>query len=259
MIEAVNLWLKAILGFGRGLCAVPGRELKSGKRTHPISGVTIHESVCEKVGDGPGSDPEDVLAARGLSVHRTVHRPDDEAGEGVETRVTTHVLIDRAAWHAGTWHNQRDVGIEIENRYRPKVDSLDLVGAPINGKRDIIAARWAWKGKRKHRLYVAPAISQLEALWAQILVIAQDHGLTPWFPAVTAKGFKWGRSAAHKNRADGKLAVVAHYRWAHADGLVPEHYCWLRSLGHTSETAYRETLRAGAARKTWTLPPTIGA
>jgi hypothetical protein len=255
--------LRAALGAVGGAHPVPGRELRSGsRRGAAISGVTIHESVCEKVeGVRGGIDPEDVLAKRGLSVHMTVQRPDDEVdGLGAAVRVTEHVPIERAAWHAGFWHNRRDVGLEVENRYRPRDgdDALERVGRPLEGVRDVIVGRWVWKRrKHKHRLYVVPAIAQLEATWAVVWSIAKRLELEPWFPAVTGEGFPWGRSKHHKARREGCLAICAHYRWAHADGLVPEHYCYLRSLGHDGLDAYRLTLEAASLGKRWTKAPIV--
>jgi hypothetical protein len=255
--------LRVALGAIGGAHPVPGRELRSGSRRGvAISGITIHESVCEKVeGIRGGIDPEDVLAKRGLSVHRTVQRPDDEVdGVGAAVRVTEHVPLERAAWHAGGWHNRRDVGLEVENRYRPRDGdaALERVGRPLDGVRDVIVGRWVWKRrKHKYRLYVCPAIAQLEATWAVVWSTAKELGLEPWFPAVTAKGFPWGRSKRHKARRKGKLAVCAHYRWAHADGLVPEYYCYLRSLGHGGFDAYLLTLEAASAGKKWTKAPVV--
>lgn len=264
-LERALIELRAALGAVGGAHAMPGRELRSGsRRGAPVSGVTIHESVCEQVaGVAGGVDPEDVLAKRGLSVHLTVQRPDDEVdGIGAAVRVTEHVPIDRAAWHAGGWHNRRDVGLEVENRYRPRDGdaALERVGRSLDGVRDVIVGRWVWKSRKrghKHRLYVCPAIAQLEATWAVVWSTARELGLEPWFPAVTAEGFPWGRSGRHKARREGKLAVCAHYRWAHADGLVPEHYCYLRSLRHDAVDAYRYTLAAASEGRRWTRPPVV--
>jgi len=276
--EAVRLALLGALGGMRGTCVTPGRKLghkarriydRHGKRREIVaSGVTLHESVIERITPTDGSaprgraEPADVLAKRGLGVHYTIHRPNDERAVAADVVVEQHAPVDRAVAHAGGWHNRRDVAFEIENCYRPPdgdaaIDRAIGGSNSVRGVRDVIEGRWVWRGrKRKHRLYVCPALSQLEALFARLTLLAGELNRSLWFPCIDErKGFKWGRSSGHKRRAEGRLAVNAHYRWHHADGLVPECYCWLRSLGFAPAQSYGHTLRMASAGKRWTPPP----
>jgi hypothetical protein len=91
----------------------------------------------------------------------------------------------------------------------------------------------------------------LEAIWGRVEAVCEEHDIPVTFPGITpGKGFRWGRA---KPRGRAKLpGVLAHYRWAHADALVPECYCALRALGWLPSEAYARTL--DLAQQGWYTP-----
>jgi hypothetical protein len=260
VVESARLALLALVGYGRGLHTTPGRALRPQKRVHRgkvmlITGITIHESVSEHVEGAKGRDPEDILAARNLSVHEVIQTPDDGASDVV---VTAHVPVELGAIHAGTYHNLPDVALELETRYRPADGdrAIARVGAPLTGTNDVLVGVWVWRPKgAKHRLYRVPPIAQLEALWVRVGVHCAAQGIPREFPCVDpAKGFRWGRHAGHE--APG---ITAHANWHHADGLFPVCYCWLRRLGHAPVAAYRHAVAMGGSGQRWTPAPVVWA
>jgi len=258
IIESAKLALKAIVGYGRGLHTVEGRALRPQRRMRHgkvmlITGITIHESVSEHREGTKGRDPEDILAARKLSVHEVVQTPDDGC---IDVVVTSHVAPHLGAIHAGGYHNRHDIALEVETRYRPADGdrAVARVGRPPTGTDDVLVSVWVWKRrKHRHRVYRVPPIAQLEALWARVQTHCREQGIPMLFPCVhPRKGFRWGRHANHK--APG---IKAHANWHHADGLFPVCYCWLRHLGHAPADAYRHAIALGGSGKRWTLAPVV--
>lgn len=174
------------------------------------------------------------LAAKGLSVHYTIER---------DGSVEQHAPLDRQCAHAGSPHNQRSVGVEVINRY---------YGASAVEGELVIDAVWAHR-----RRYIVPTPEQLEATWGVVVeVLAACPDIPRSFPGVDGPKFRWGRYpwlTGHLARRPG--GIVAHHRWDHADGLVPEHYCLMRSLGHEPAMAYQLTLDAARSGKRATPVP----
>lgn len=256
------LTIRALIGLGRGLHTHRGRRLRAIRRRHPITEIVLHESVSVRLDDDEGNrigggyrNPEDILAERGergLGVHYVVQYPDD--GDS-DVRITDHVDVEMATVHAGSWHNRRSIAVEVENRYRPADgdDAADRATDPLTGAGDVLIGRWVWKRRRRHRhrVYLVPPIAQLEALWTLVSRLCLEHDVPMAFPGVDPeRGFRWGRSAHHK-----EPGVKAHYRWHHADALVPECYCWLRSLDLEMAEAYVSTVELASAGRKWTLGP----
>lgn len=198
-----------------------------------IDQVVIHESVTSS-----RAKTVQVLRARKLGVHIIVDR---------DGSVTQHAPLATQVAHAGSKHNRRSVALEVVNRY---YGSQGDEGDPD------IAAVWAHRG-----WYILPTHAQLEAVW---LVLMQVLALTPTipgtFPGATKTRFAWGRLPAAQ-LAKVPAGIMAHHRTDHADGLFPEHYCLMRSLGHEPKAAYSLTLDAASAgkRSTPIVYPTQGA
>lgn len=173
----------------------------------PITQIVIHESVTSS-----RESTINVLAPQGYGVHIIVDR---------DGSVTQHVPFAKAAIHAEGFgkpslHNETSIAVEVVNRY---------YGAHASQGETVIDAPWAHKGK-----YIVPTDEQLEAVWTTIQAICAEFSIPVVFPGVKADGalhFVWGRIPVHE-----VPGVMAHHRWAHSDGLYPEHYCWLRFLGH---------------------------
>lgn len=176
----------------------------------PVDEIVLHESVTSTREATLG-----VLRRRGLGVHYVVDR---------DGSVTQHVPHDRACAHAEGFgkpslHNERSIAIEVVNRY---------YGAAAQPGEDVIDAVWAHRGR-----YIVPTVQQLEAVWLLVVRVCGELGIPLAFPGVQRlalvgpRRFVWGRLRQHE-----VPGVMAHARWAHADGLYVEHYCLLRSLGH---------------------------
>lgn len=168
------------------------------------------------------------LAAKGLSVHFTIER---------DGSVEQHAPLDRQCAHAGSPHNRRSVGLEVINRY---------YGASAVEGELVIDAVWAHRKK-----YIVPTPEQLEATWGVVVeVLAACPDLPRSFPGAAGDTFRWGRYPwLAKEPARRPGGIVAHHRWDHADGLFPEHYCLMRSLGHSPSMAYQLTLDAARSGK----------
>lgn len=196
-----------------------------------IDQVVLHESVTSS-----RDKTIAVLRARKLGVHIIVDR---------DGSVTQHAPLATQVAHAGSKHNRRSVALEVVNRY---YGSQGDEGDPD------IAAVWAHRG-----WYILPTPAQVEAVW---LVLKGVLALTPTiprtFPGATKTRFTWGRLSAAQ-LAKVPAGIMAHHRTDHADGLFPEHYCLMRSLGHDELTAYRLTSEAASSgkRSTIIVYPTI--
>ena len=200
----------------------PLTKYSRGKGRLPTQ-IVLHESVT-----GDRDTTVRVLDGRHLSVHLIVDR---------DGSVTQHVPFECAAAHAEGFghpseHNEASIGIEVVNPYYGKEDHDLLTG-------------WAHKG-----WYVVPPQVQLEAVWQAILTITKAIPTVPCtFPGNDDRGFRWGRWWAH----EGSTGIMAHHRWAHADALFVEHYCWARSRGFLPDAAYPVTITAAARKQPWTL------
>lgn len=184
-----------------------------------VTQIVLHESVTSS-----RESTVKVLAGRHLGVHFVVDR---------DGSVTQHVPVTLACAHAegfgqASAHNEASIGVEVVNPY-------------YGGEHDL-RCKWAHKG-----LYTCPPQVQLEAVWE----LVQSLGVPLNFPANDQRGFRWGRWWMH----EGATGVMAHYRWDHADGLFPEHYCWARSLGYLPEAAFPLSITAATAGQPWTLLP----
>lgn len=190
-----------------------------------IDQVVIHESVTSS-----RAKTIAVLRARKPKGTLGVHIIVDRDGS-----VSQHAPLAKSTAHAGSKHNRRSISIEVVNRY---YGSVGDVGDPD------IEAVWAHKG-----WYILPTPAQLESVW---LVLLQVLTLTPTiprvFPGATKTRFAWGPLPAAQ-RAKVPAGIMAHHRTDHADGLFPEHYCLMRSLGHDELTAYRLTSEAASSGK----------
>lgn len=179
-----------------------------------ITQIVLHESVTNS-----RDATVKVLSARHLGVHFIV----DTDGS-----VTQHVPVELACAHAEGFgkpseHNEASIAVEVVNPY---------YGGDL-------ACSWAHKGK-----YNAPPQVQLESVWALI----RGLGVEIAFPANDDRGFRWGRWWNH----EGAVGIMAHQRWAHADGLFVEHYCWARARGYLPDAAYPLTVTAAVAGQSWT-------
>lgn len=190
----------------------------------PIDEIVIHESVT-----GSRVATLGVLQRRSLGVHYIVDR---------DGSITQHVPLAMACAHAEGFgrpslHNERSVAIEVVNRY---------YGAAASPGDHVIGAVWAHKGR-----YIVPTGVQLEAVWALVQDVADDCAVPLVWPGVQRmlkvgpKRFHWGRIKTHE-----VPGVMAHARWAHADGLFVEHYLLLRSLGHEPGPALQHTIDAAS-------------
>lgn len=187
-----------------------------------ITQVVLHESVTSS-----REATVRVLAARHLGVHFIV----DTDGS-----VTQHVPVELACAHAEGFgkpseHNEASIAVEVVNPY-------------YGGEHDL-HCKWAHKG-----LYVCPPQIQLEATWQ----LVRGLGVPLDFPANGQRGFRWGRWWAH----EGAVGIMAHKRWAHADGLFVEHYCWARHRGYLPDAAFPLTVSNAVMGSLWTpLDPVV--
>lgn len=199
---------------------VPLTRYSRGKT--PIDGIVLHESVTNT-----RDDCVSVLMRKHLGVHLIVDR---------DGSITQHAPLTAACAHAEGFgkpslHNERSVAIEVINRYYgDHAKASDLV----------IDAPWAHLGR-----YIVPTAIQLDALWFAVQDVVKKCDLRYEFPGlrrillIGPKRFTWGRLSKHE-----VPGILAHHRWAHADGLVPEFYCLMRWLGHDPGTAYDLTIDA---------------
>lgn len=194
--------------------------------------IVLHESVT-----GSRKATLAVLKARGLSVHCIVDR---------DGSVSWHADTDEQCAHAGGRHNRRSIGVEVVNRY---------YGAQAGPGEETIPAVWAHRG-----VYIVPTLAQIESVWSVVVDLHERHATVPLtFPGVTAEGFRWGRySWLQRLPLLAPAGVVAHHRFDHADGLFPEHYCWLRSLDVAPGEALRLTIVAAASGRRVTSLPANG-
>jgi hypothetical protein len=185
-----------------------------------ITQVVLHESVTAST-----ESTVKVLAGRHLGVHFIV----DQAGN-----ITQHVHVGLACAHAEGFgkpseHNETSIAVEVVNPY---------YGGDLE-------CSWAHKGK-----YNCPPQVQLEAVWQLVKTL----GVPLDFPANDQRGFRWGRWWAH----EGAVGVMAHARWAHADGLFIEHYCWARARGYLPDAAFPLTVSNAVMGWLWTpLGPVV--
>lgn len=179
------------------------------------------------------------LAGKGLSVHYTIER---------DGSVEQHAPLDRQCAHAGSPHNRRSVGVEVINRY---------YGASAVEGEKVIDAVWAHRKR-----YIVPTPEQLEATWCVVVeVLAACPDIPRAFPGIDGDTFRWARYPWATQPTKRPGGIVAHHRWDHADGLFPEHYCLMRSLGHEPAMAYQLTLDAACSgkRATPVVRPGAGA
>lgn len=197
-----------------------GAPFKSRRRPAPATLIVLHESVTRT-----RAAAVSVLQRRppGLGVHYTVDR---------DGSVQQHVPLVDYCYHAGAGRNANSVGVEIINRY---------YGAHAVAGEDVIDAVWAHKGR-----YILPTELQLAAVWDLVHALGGELGIGD-YPSGTGDVFHWGRV---KNVTRG---VSAHHRWAHADGLFPEHYCWLRARGLEHPEAWAATLAAASSGQRVTI------
>lgn len=199
-----------------------------------VDEIVIHESVTRTRAATVG-----VLRHKGLGVHLIVDR---------DGSVTQHAPLSSACAHAEGFgrpslHNERSVAVEVVNRY---------YGAKVLDGEDTIPAVWAHRG-----VYILPAAVQLEALWSVLRVLEAELVLPLAFPGwrrdwLGRRRFVWGRLKRHEIPG-----VMAHHRWHHADGLFPEHYCLVRSLGWSPAEAYQLTITAASSGLRKTVVPVL--
>ena len=195
-----------------------------------IDQVLLHESVTSS-----RAATLRALKSRGLGVHLIIER---------DGTVTQHAPLADQCAHAGRLHNRRSVAVEVVNRY---------YGAQAPGMVPTIQAVWAHRG-----WYVLPTAVQCEAVWSVVVDLHESIATIPLtFPGVTAAGFGWGRLPLLQ-RLRVPAGVMAHHRTDHADGLFPEHYCWLRSLDFAPLDAYRLTIDAASSGLRVTPIPAAG-
>lgn len=192
-----------------------------------IDEIVLHESVTSS-----RAKTVEVLKRRSLSVHIIVDR---------DGSVTHHAPLADQCAHAGGKHNRRSIAVEVVNRY---YGSQGDEGEPD------IAAVWAHKG-----WYILPTLLQLEATWQVVIGLHESHSTIPLdFPGIEKGGFRWGRYSLAK-RLRPPPGIVSHHRFDHADGLVPEHYCYMRALDFAPAEAYRLTVAAASSGKRLTEIP----
>lgn len=180
-----------------------------------IDQLVIHESVTRTA-----ADAVKVLKRRKLGVHYCIDR---------DGTISHHAPVAKATAHGGAGHNRRSIGIEVINPYYPKyAKGADKVGA-------------VWAHKKE---YVLPTDAQLRSLHKLVcwLVVKWDIPVT--FPGVQSDHFIWGRIIEHNTPG-----VMAHHRWAHADGLFCEHYLLCRLSGADHEYALGLTMDAVASKR----------
>lgn len=192
-----------------------GQSFESRPRRQRTSLIVLHESVTYT-----REAAVSVLLCRGLGVHYTVDR---------DGSVQQHAPLSRYCYHAGAGRNVTSVGVEIINRY---------YGDHAVAGEDVIDAVWAHKGR-----YILPTEAQIAAVWDLVHELGGELGIGD-YPSGTGDTFRWGRDPRVTRAFRG---VTAHHRWAHADGLVPEHYCWLRARGLEHAEAWAETLAAASS------------
>lgn len=195
-----------------------------------VDEIVLHESVTRTRAVTVG-----VLRGKKLGVHLIIDR---------DGSVTQHAPLTAACAHAegfgqASLHNERSVGVEVVNRY---------YGGKAHDGEDIIEAVWAHKGS-----YILPTPVQLESLWSVLCALEQHLMLPLVFPGwqrdwLGRRRFVWGRITRHE-----VPGVMAHARWAHADGLVPEHYALMRSLGWSAAEAYQLTIEAASSGRQETV------
>ena len=187
-----------------------GAAFTSHPRPAPPTLIVLHESASPT-----RASTVRALQAQGYGVHYTVDR---------DGSVEQHVPLGAFSVHAGAGRNRNSVAVEVVNAYYGKA------GAP-----GTIPAVWT----HRKSPYILPTAVQLAALWGLVHELGGATGVADY----PSKGdaFTWGRV---KGIAKG---VSAHHRWGHADGLFPEHYCWLRARGVSHDEAYRATIEAAQA------------
>jgi hypothetical protein len=193
-----------------------GKQLRSySRRGQEVEQLVLHESVT-RTGDAAVK----VLERRKLGVHYVVDR---------DGSLSYHAPATKACSHAGSGHNRKSIGLEVINRY--------YGDKAVEGE-EVIEAVWAHKGK-----YILPTEAQMSALWMLFAWLVARWDVPIEFPG-GGDYFSWGRLSDHN-----KPGVMAHHRWAHADGLFPEHYLLCRSLGADHANAWSATVRAASSGK----------
>ena len=225
------------------------------RRTMGVNQIMIHDS-----GNHTVKGTCRILARKNLSVHFTID---------LDGKVRQHVPLDRRAFHAGkitpSEQNNRSIGLEMINRYIPDRAKYSRRGQPVIVN-PIFTRGWALSsngekviGPTQHRgkngpgRVRVPSQKACEAAWQLCKWLpTQISTLKLAFPGSTNKGFLWtgGNSNHPEKRFDD--GIVSHGRSAtnRSDGLFTEHYCFCRSLGHSSSTAFKMTIAAA----TWTKP-----
>ena len=195
-----------------------GKRLRSYKRRGQADQIVLHESVTRTA-----AGAVKVLKRRKLGVHYSIDRD-------AEGTVRSHVPIARACSHAGAGHNHRSIAVEVINPY---------YASRARPGDDILSGVWVHKKE-----YILPLESQMRSLYRLMiwLVIYADIDIS--FPGISAGVMRWGRIKDHK-----VAGVMAHHRWAHADGCFPEAYLYCRSRGMDHEGAWNTTVKAAKAGK----------
>jgi hypothetical protein len=226
-----------------------------GRRTMGVNQILIHDS-----GNHTVKGTCRILARKNLSVHFTID---------LNGKVRQHVPLDRRAFHAGkitpAEQNNRSIGIEMITRYIPDRAKYSRHGQPVIVN-PIFTRGWALSsdgkkvlgptqhsGKNGHGRVRVPSQKACEAAWQLCKWLpTQISTLKIAFPGSTSKGFLWtgGNSNHPEKRFDD--GITSHGRSAtnRSDGLFTEHYCFCRSLGKSSSTAFKMTIAAA----TWTKP-----
>lgn len=242
-----------------------GRKLSGYSRGWPrrsSTQVVLHESVTDT-----RAAAEAVLARRHLGVHYMVDR---------DASITQHVDLALAAAHAEGFgkpsrHNEDSVGLEVIGRYYGHQLAAAQKAAPQSyGDALVLKTAWAdraWDAKAQvfrnpERLYIMPTAPQLESTWALVTWLCAQHEVVDIplsFPAnerdedPAGWEFRWGPWPDH----EGAHGLMAHYRWAHADGLVPEHYLLARASGYEPDAAFAATVKAASSLKRRTTLPDL--
>lgn len=190
-----------------------------------IDQIVFHESVTRT-----RDKTIAVLKARKPKGTLGVHVIVDRDGS-----VSQHAPLSRYTIHGGSVHNKRSVSVEVVNPY---------YGSAADDDEPDIKAVWAHKG-----WYVLPSVKQLESVWAVTLRVLDLVPTIPVsFPGQNGRQFRWGPFVGN-NAKKCPPGIMAHHRTAHADGLFPEHYVFLRHLGESPESAYELTLEAASSGK----------
>ena len=142
--------------------------------------------------------------------------------------MTWHVPVEKACSHAAGLNHDSN-GIEICHEYYPKyAKDTDTVFSTV------------WSHKKS---YFPPLEAQLKSLFSLILWLALYHNISLEFPGDREDGtFRWGRIPNSEERG-----IQAHARTAHADGLFPECYIYLRCRGFEHDEAWNKTIAAASA------------